>query len=301
MAKSKNIAVSPNEETHEVKRRGQIAQIWFRFRKNKMAFAGLIIFGLLVLVAATAPLYLNFERDVIQQNIMDRFQGPSAEHIFGTDQFGRDIFKRVLWGARVSMSVGIGVVLVSLGGGAILGSISGYFGGMLDNVIMRICDMFLAIPGTLLAIALVSAFGNSIPNLMLALGISTMPKMSRIVRSSVLTLKNQEFIEAARSCGTSNARIIIRHILPNAIGPIIVEGTLSVARSIISVASMSFIGLGIQPPNPEWGAMLSEAKTQMINYPYLVYAPGISIVLTVMSLTLIGDGLRDALDPKMKN
>ena len=172
---------------------------------------------------------------------------------------------------------------------------------MLDNVIMRICDMFLAIPGTLLAIALVSAFGNSIPNLMLALGISTMPKMSRIVRSSVLTLKNQEFIEAARSCGTSNARIIIRHILPNAIGPIIVEGTLSVARSIISVASMSFIGLGIQPPNPEWGAMLSEAKTQMINYPYLVYAPGISIVLTVMSLTLIGDGLRDALDPKMKN
>ena len=149
MAKSKNIAVSPNEETHEVKRRGQIAQIWFRFRKNKMAFAGLIIFGLLVLVAATAPLYLNFERDVIQQNIMDRFQGPSAEHIFGTDQFGRDIFKRVLWGARVSMSVGIGVVVVSLGGGAILGSISGYFGGMLDNVIMRICDMFLAIPGTL--------------------------------------------------------------------------------------------------------------------------------------------------------
>ena len=301
MAKSRNIAVSPNEETHEVKRRGQIAQIWFRFRKNKMAFTGLIIFALLVLVAATAPLYLNFERDVIQQNIMDRFQGPSAEHIFGTDQFGRDIFKRVLWGARVSMSVGIGVVVVSLGGGAILGSISGYFGGMLDNVIMRICDMFLAIPGTLLAIALVSAFGNSIPNLMLALGISTMPKMSRIVRSSVLTLKNQEFIEAARSCGTSNARIIIRHILPNAIGPIIVEGTLSVARSIISVASMSFIGLGIQPPNPEWGAMLSEAKTQMINYPYLVYAPGISIVLTVMSLTLIGDGLRDALDPKMKN
>lgn len=289
-----------NDETVS-KHRGQLASIWFRFCKNKLALAGLIIFSLLVLAALTAPLYLNYDRDIISQSIMERFKGPSAEHLFGTDQFGRDIFKRILWGARVSMSVGIGVVLISLGGGAILGSISGYFGGALDNIIMRICDMFLAIPGTLLAIALVSAFGNSIPNLMLALGISTLPKMSRIVRSSVLTLKNQEFIEAARSCGTSNARIIARHILPNAIGPIIVEGTLSVARSIISVASMSFIGLGIQPPNPEWGAMLSEAKTQMINYPYLVYAPGIAIVLTVMSLTLIGDGLRDALDPKMKN
>ena len=296
---SKSVELKKDDEFK--KRRGQIAQIWFRFRKNKMAFMGLIIFSALVLIAVTAPLYLSYGDDVIRQSIMERFQSPSAEHPFGTDQFGRDILNRVLWGARVSMSVGIGVVVVSLGGGAILGSIAGYFGGKLDNIIMRVCDMFLAIPGTLLAIALVSAFGNSIPNLMLALGISTMPKMSRIVRSSVLTLKNQEFIEAARSCATSNARIIVRHILPNAIGPIIVEGTLSVARSIISVASMSFIGLGIQPPNPEWGAMLSEAKEQMINYPYLVYAPGIAIILTVMSLTLIGDGLRDALDPKMKN
>ncbi len=296
---SKSVELKKDDEFK--KHRGQIAQIWFRFRKNKMAFMGLIIFSALVLIAVTAPLYLSYGDDVIRQSIMERFQSPSAEHPFGTDQFGRDILNRVLWGARVSMSVGIGVVVVSLGGGAILGSIAGYFGGKLDNIIMRVCDMFLAIPGTLLAIALVSAFGNSIPNLMLALGISTMPKMSRIVRSSVLTLKNQEFIEAARSCATSNARIIVRHILPNAIGPIIVEGTLSVARSIISVASMSFIGLGIQPPNPEWGAMLSEAKEQMINYPYLVYAPGIAIILTVMSLTLIGDGLRDALDPKMKN
>ena len=296
---SKSVELKKDDEFK--KHRGQIAQIWFRFRKNKMAFMGLIIFSALVLIAVTAPLYLSYGDDVIRQSIMERFQSPSAEHPFGTDQFGRDILNRVLWGARVSMSVGIGVVVVSLGGGAILGSIAGYFGGKLDNIIMRVCDMFLAIPGTLLAIALVSAFGNSIPNLMLALGISTMPKMSRIFRSSVLTLKNQEFIEAARSCATSNARIIVRHILPNAIGPIIVEGTLSVARSIISVASMSFIGLGIQPPNPEWGAMLSEAKEQMINYPYLVYAPGIAIILTVMSLTLIGDGLRDALDPKMKN
>jgi len=288
--------------TGEVKRRGQLASIWFRFCKNKMALAGLIIFLGLCVVAFATPLFLSFEDDVITQHIMERFQGPSLQHFFGTDQFGRDIFYRLLWGAKTSMFVGIGVVCISLGGGAIIGCISGYYEGSLaDNLLMRFCDMFLAIPGTLLAIALVSAFGNSIPNLMLALGISTMPKMSRIVRSSVLSLKNQEFVEAAISCGTSDARILYRHIFPNAVGPVIVEGTLSVARSIISVASMSFIGLGIQPPNPEWGAMLSDAKTQMINYPYLVLAPGLAIVLTVMSLTLVGDGLRDALDPKMKN
>ena len=291
-----------DESTGEVKRRGQIASIWFRFKKNKLALAGLIIFVALVIIAFISPLILDYETDIITQEISNRFQGPSLEHLFGTDQFGRDIFKRILWGSRTSMFVGIGVVAISLGGGAIIGSISGYYeGSVADNVLMRLCDMFLAIPGTLLAIALVSAFGNSIPNLMLALGIRTLPKRSRIVRSSVLSLKNQEFVEAAISCGTSDARIMFRHILPNAVGPMIVEGTLSVARSIISIASMSFIGLGIQPPNPEWGAMLSEAKTQMINYPYLVYAPGFAIVLTVMSLTLIGDGLRDALDPKMKN
>lgn len=291
-----------DESTGEVKRRGQLASIWFRFCKNKMALLGLIIFLTMCVIAFVAPLILDFDKDIITQSVMERFQGPSVQHIFGTDQFGRDIFKRLLWGARTSMFVGIGVVCISLGGGAIIGCITGYYeGSVIDNVLMRFCDMFLAIPGTLLAIALVSAFGNSIPNLMLALGISTMPKMSRIVRSSVLSLKNQEFVEAAISCGTSDARIMYRHILPNAVGPMIVEGTLSVARSIISVASMSFIGLGIQPPNPEWGAMLSEAKTQMINYPYLVYAPGLAIVLTVMALTLIGDGLRDALDPKMKN
>ncbi len=285
-----------------IKRRSQLASIWFRFRKNKMAFLGLIMFLILVVIAFAAPLVLDYERDIISQNISQRFLGPSSQHIFGTDQFGRDIFKRILWGSRLSMFVGLGVVGISLGGGTIIGSLSGYYeGSVLDNVLMRFCDMFLAIPGTLLAIALVSGFGNSIPNLMLALGISTMPKMSRIVRASVLSIKNQEFVEAAISCGTSDFRIMFRHIIPNAVGPMIVEGTLSVARSIISIASMSFIGLGVQPPNPEWGAMLSEAKAQMINYPYLVYAPGIAIVLTVMSLTLIGDGLRDALDPKMKN
>ena len=199
------------------------------------------------------------------------------------------------------MFVGVGVVAISLFIGSILGASAGYFGGVYDNVIMRIMDIVLAIPGTMLAITIVAALGGGIANLLLALGIEQVPKMTRIVRSSVLTLKRQDYIEAAKACGTGNVRIIFKHILPNAIGPILVQATLTVARTIISIAGLSFIGLGVLPPAPEWGAMISEAKTQLMNYPYLVYAPGIAIVLTVTSLTLIGDGLRDALDPKLKN
>ena len=283
------------------KKRSQIAQIWGRFKKNKMAMGGLILFAIMLIVAITAPLFIDYEVDVIQQTISERFQSPSAAHWFGTDQFGRDIFSRVFWGARISMFVGVVVVVISLIIGSILGAASGFFGGWLDNVIMRFMDILLAIPGTMLAITIVAALGGSIQNLLLALSIEQIPKMTRIVRSSVLTLKTQDYIEAARACGTTNARIIYRHILPNAIGPILVQASLTVARTIISVASMSFIGLGINPPEPEWGAMLSEAKAQLMNYPYLVVAPGLAIILTVTSLTLIGDGLRDALDPKMKN
>ena len=262
---------------------------------------GLILFAIMLIIAVVSPLFINYETDVIQQTISERFMSPSAEHLFGTDQFGRDIFSRVLWGARISMSVGVAVVIISLIIGSILGAVAGFFGGIADNIIMRFMDILLAIPGTMLAITIVAALGGGIQNLLLALSIEQIPKMTRIVRSSVLTLKTQDYIEAARACGTTNARIIYRHIIPNAIGPILVQASLTVARTIISVASMSFIGLGINPPEPEWGAMLSEAKNQLMNYPYLVVAPGVAIILTVTSLTLVGDGLRDALDPKMKN
>lgn len=290
-----------NVVVHQYKKRSQIAMIWRRFKKNKLAMAGLILFAIMLVLALTAPLYINYETDVIQQTISARYQGPSIEHIFGTDQFGRDIFSRVFWGARISMFVGVVVVVISLIIGAVLGAAAGFFGGALDNVIMRFMDILLAIPGTMLAITIVAALGGGIQNLLLALSIEQIPKMTRIVRSSVLTLKTQDYIEAARSYGSTNRHIIFRHILPNAIGPILVQASLTVARTIISVASLSFIGLGINPPEPEWGAMLSEAKAQLMNYPYLVMAPGIAIILTVTSLTLIGDGLRDALDPKMKN
>ena len=283
------------------KKRSQIAMIWRRFVKNRMAMIGLILFAIMLIIAVVSPLFINYETDVIQQTISERFMSPSAEHLFGTDQFGRDIFSRVLWGARISMSVGVAVVIISLIIGSILGAVAGFFGGIADNIIMRFMDILLAIPGTMLAITIVAALGGGIQNLLLALSIEQIPKMTRIVRSSVLTLKTQDYIEAARACGTTNPRIIYRHIIPNAIGPILVQASLTVARTIISVASMSFIGLGINPPEPEWGAMLSEAKNQLMNYPYLVVAPGVAIILTVTSLTLVGDGLRDALDPKMKN
>ena len=291
-------AVQPERK---FKKKSQLRMTWTRFCKNKLALVGLIVFGLIVLTSLISPLILDYEEDVTAQHIDQQFQGPSADHPLGTDHFGRDILARVLWGARYSILIGLGVIAVSLIIGAILGATAGFFGGVYDQVVMRVLDVFFAIPMTLMAISIVAAFGNSIPNLIAAISLGQIPKMSRIIRSSVITLKGQDFIEAAYACGTSKARIIRKHILPNAVGSIIVEGTLTMGKAIILVAGLSFIGMGIAPPTPEWGAMLSDAKNYMINYPYLIYAPGVAIVFTVLSITLIGDGLRDALDPKMKN
>ena len=294
-------AASVPAKKRKFKKKSQIHMIWLRYRKNKLAVFGLALFTILVLISVTAPLYLDYNTDVIKQNIMDQFQSASAEHLLGTDHFGRDVLARVIWGSRISMFVGLGVIAVALLTGTAIGASAGFFGGTFDDVVMRIMDIFFAIPMTLMAISIVAAFGNSIPNLIVAVSLGLIPKLSRIIRSSVITLKGQDFIEAAYACGTSKLRIIFRHIVPNAIGPLIVEGTLAMGKSIILVAGLSFIGMGVQPPTPEWGAMLSEAKTYMLNYPSLVYAPGLAIVITVIAIMLIGDGLRDALDPKMKN
>ena len=283
------------------RKKSQLEMIWIRYRKNKLALFGLAVFLLIVIVSISTPLFIDYKSQVIKQNIVDKFQTSSAAHLLGTDQFGRDILCRLLWGARYSILCGLGVMALSLSVGAVLGASAGYFGGVYDQLIMRVLDVFFAIPMTLMAISIVAAFGNSIPNLIVAISLGQIPKMTRIIRSSVITLKDQDFIEAARACDTKKSRIIFKHILPNAMGTLIVEGTLTMGKSIILIAGLSFIGMGIQPPAPEWGAMLSEAKNYMLNYPYLMYAPGIAIVLTALSITLIGDGLRDALDPKMKN
>ena len=295
------LEVLAKEEPKKFKRKSQLEMIWIRYNKNKRALFGLAVFLIIVIVSISTPLFIDYRTQVIKQNIMDKFQTSSAAHILGTDQFGRDILCRLLWGARYSILCGLGVMVLSLSVGAVLGASAGYFGGIYDQIIMRVLDVFFAIPMTLMAISIVAAFGNSIPNLIVAVSLGQIPKMTRIIRSSVITLKDQDFIEAARACDTKKSRIIFKHILPNAMGTLIVEGTLTMGKSIILIAGLSFIGMGIQPPAPEWGAMLSEAKNYMLNYPYLMYAPGIAIVLTALSITLIGDGLRDALDPKMKN
>lgn len=294
-------AVKAPVKKHTFKKKSQLKVIWNRYKKSKLALAGLIIFTLMLIIVLSADLFYDYDVHAIEQNISNRFASPSAEHIFGTDQFGRDELARVIYGGRISMFVGIATVVVSLFAGSLIGATAAYYGGKVDEVLMRIMDVFLAIPSTLLAITLISAFGTSLSSLVLSMGISNVPRMSRIVRSAVMGVKGVEYVEAARACGNGDLRIIFRHIIPNAMGPILVQATQTVARSVLTISSLSFIGLGISEPTPEWGSMLSEAKNQMRYYPHLALAPGFAVVLSVMSLTLVGDGLRDAMDPRLKN
>ncbi|MGF6907047.1 peptide/nickel transport system permease protein [Fusobacterium sp. PH5-44] len=283
------------------KKRSQWKEVWNRLKKNKMALLGLAIMTILILLAIFANFIADYENVAIKQRLPEgRLLAPSLEHIFGTDEFGRDIFARIIHGARVSLKVGIISVSLSIIFGGALGAIAGYYGGILDNFIMRIMDIFLAVPSILLAIAIVSALGPSMINLMIAISISSVPRYARIVRASVLTIKDQEFIEAARAIGASNTRIIYRHIIPNSLAPVIVQGTLGVASAILSTAGLSFIGLGIQPPAPEWGAMLSGGRQYLRMAWWVTTFPGVTIMITIFALNLLGDGLRDALDPRLK-
>lgn len=282
------------------KKRSQWAELWKNLKRNKMALLGLVIIVIIVLLAIFADQIANYDQVVIKQNLRMRLKPPSAQHWLGTDEFGRDIFARLVHGARVSLKVGILAVGIAIANGGFLGAVAGYYGGKLDNIIMRIMDIFLAVPSILLAIAIVSALGPNLLNLMIAVSISSVPRYARIVRASVLSIRDQEFIEAARAIGANDARIICRHIIPNSLAPVIVQGTLGVAGAILSTAGLSFIGLGIQPPAPEWGSMLSGGR-QYLRYAWWVTTfPGVSIMITILSLNLLGDGLRDALDPRLK-
>jgi len=285
----------------KVKKRSQLKSIWFQFKKNKLAMFGLFIFMVLVMIAVFSGFFLDYETQVIGQNMKERLRSPSAQHLFGTDEYGRDVFARIIWGTRISLFVGLFTVALAMSTGTIIGALAGYYGGRADNVLMRIMDVFLAMPGTILAVAIVGALGPGIVNVLLAMSICRIPQFARIVRSSIISIRGQEFVEAAKACGTKDRRIILRHILPNAIGPIVVQATLHMATTILGVAGLSFIGRGIEAPTPEWGSMLSAAKSQMRYQPYLMIFPGVAIMIAVLSLNLIGDGLRDALDPRMKN
>ena len=285
-----------------VKKRSQLYHIWFSFRKNKLAMLGLCLLIIMALLCVTAPLYMDYDEYVVTQHIMERFTPPFSEgHILGTDQYGRDLFARIVYGGRISLTMGFAIVALSLLFGGMIGAVAGYYGGRVDNILMRLMDIFLAIPQILMAMAIVAALGTDLKNLLIAMTIANIPKFARIVRSAILQIQGQEYIEAAQACGTRDLRIIVRHILPNAIGPIIVQATLQIAQSIISLAALSFIGLGVQSPQPEWGTMLSEGKDNMRLYPFIVIEPGLAIMLAVLSFNLMGDGLRDALDPKLKN
>ena len=283
-----------------MKKRSQLKGLWFQYKKNKLAMFGLILMSLIILTAVCAGFFLDYDTQVIGQSIRSRLQWPSAAHWFGTDQYGRDLFARVIWGSRISLFVGFFTVGIAMTVGSLIGAFAGYYGGRVDNILMRIMDVFLAMPGTIMAVAIVGALGPGIINVLMAMSICRIPQFARIVRSAIISIRGQEFVEAARCCGSRDLRIIFRHILPNAVGPIVVQATIGMATTILGVAGLSFIGLGIEAPLPEWGSMLSEAKSQMMYQPYLMFFPGIAIVLAVLALNLIGDGLRDALDPRMK-
>jgi peptide/nickel transport system permease protein len=282
------------------KKNSIIKETWRRMRKNKGAMLGLAI---LILFGAAA-IFANFivpEEYVTLQNAKIRLQAPSAQHIFGTDAYGRDLFARVVYGSRISLTIGFVTAGISLFFGGILGACAAYYGGKIDNVIMRFMDMLSAIPGILLALSIVAALGPSMLNLLIAIAVSSIPGFVRLIRSVVLTVVEMDFIEAARACGTLDKRIILKHILPNAIGPIIVQTTSSIASMILQASGLSFIGMGVQPPNPEWGSMLSEAREYMRTASYMLAFPGVSIILTALAFNLLGDGLRDALDPKLRS
>ena len=302
MSQEITLTQAPEASLRKVpKKRSPWLEVWQRLKRNKMAMAGLFILSAIVLVALFADVIADYDTLVIAQNLKDRLQGPSAQYWLGTDEFGRDIFARIIHGARVSLMVGVlsvGIAIV-VGGG--LGAVAGYYGGKLDNTIMRIMDILLAVPSILLAIAIVSALGANLINLMLAISISSIPTYARVVRASVLTIRDQEFVEAARAIGASDSRIIFRHIIPNALSPVIVQGALGVAGAILSTAGLSFIGLGIQPPEPEWGAMLAGGRQYLRHAWHVTTFPGVTIMLTILALNLLGDGLRDALDPRLKH
>ncbi len=269
-----------------------------RLRRNYLAVLGFIILFVLIGSAIFAERISPF--GYADQDYMMIRQPPSAQHLLGTDQFGRDVLSRLIYGSRISLQVGLIAVSISLIVGGAIGAIGGYFGGRTDSVLMRIMDVQLAIPTILLAIVISSALGPGLVNLMVAVGITSIPRFARLMRASVLSIKGMEFIEAARAMGASHMRIILLYILPNCAAPLIVQSTLSVANAILFAATLSFLGLGIQPPFPEWGGMLSDARPYIRDSAYLSIFPGLAIMITIVALNCIGDGLRDALDPKQK-
>jgi len=283
------------ELAHQARTPGRM--YWHRFRNNRLCLIGGSLLGLLLFLAAFG--HLLAPNDPILVNTADRFTAPGPDYLFGTDEFGRDIFSRILYGARIAVQVGLVSVVVAFFGGIVLGLISGYYGGLVDTILSRLLEIWLSFPDILFVIAVVAILGPSLDTVILALGFLSIPAYARIVRGSVMSARQETYVEAARSVGVSNSRIMAKHILPNVVAPLIILSSMRFGGALLTGAGLSFIGLGAQPPTPEWGAMLNEARADMVMAPHVAIFPALAIFLTVLAFNLLGDGLRDALDPKI--
>lgn len=280
------------------RRRSQWSDIVARLLRNKLAIVGLVIVAVIVLGVVFAGILTPYDYDM--QDYGSRFMTPCLEHPFGTDNFGRDLLSRILFGGRVSLLVALLAVAISIVIGLFLGATAGYFGGAYEVVVMRLTDVVMAIPGLLLAVAISAGLGTGVFNTALAISISGIPPTVRMMRSTVLQIRDEEYVEAARATGSRDMRIIFRHVLPNTIAPLIVDSTLRIGINILQISSLSFVGLGIQPPTPEWGSILSAGRAYIQDYWPLITFPGLAIMLTLLGFNLLGDGLRDALDPRLR-
>ena len=289
--------ITRKEILKKYKKKTPAQEILGRFLANRLAIVGIIIFAAILFTCVFADLFANYQIDALKMNVPERLQGPSAKHLFGTDEMGRDVFARVIFGGRTSLWIGFVATAFSLLVGGLLGAVAGYFGGKFDEIIMRIMDVMLCLPEILLAIAIVAAFGTNIVNMIIAIGLSRVPRFARIVRSAVLTVRDTDYVEAARAIGATNSVIIVRHVLANCLAPIIVQVTLIFASAILAISSLSFLGVGVPAPQPSWGNILAEGREVITKAWWMVVYPGLATALAVMGTNIFGDGLRDILDP----
>ena len=296
MSEKKTVSV---ETLNEYKGRSLAQETWRRFLKNKGALVGMAFMILLVILACSGDLIYDFKVDITGFSA-DLSESPSLDHLFGTDQLGRDIFARVIYGTRYSLIIGVGSVALGLVVGLITGSLAGFYGGFWDQLVMRANDILYSIPNIMLAVVIVQLLGKSIGSLLVALSISSATSFAKITRAAVMTIRGQEYVESAYAMGLPTWKIILKHIIPNCLSPIIVQVTLAIGSNIISASSLSFLGVGVPIPTPEWGTMLAEGRTYIVSEPWMCIFPGLAIMFTVLALNLMGDGLRDALDPKLK-
>lgn len=281
------------------KKKSQFFMVMGRLAKNKMAVVGMGIVMLLLIIAVFADFLMPYDYAFQDGNAI--LQAPTPRHLLGTDNLGRDILSRLIYGTRLSLQLGIISVVLSAILGGFLGSIAGYYGGKADNLLMRFLDIYQSVPGLVMCVAMAAALGSGIWKSILAIGITTMAGYARMIRSSILQIKGMEYIEAARAVKGSDLHIIMKHVIPNAISPMIVQMTMGIGGAILLGSMLGFVGLGVPAPTPEWGTMLADGRSYMRDYGYMVVFPGIAIIITVLAFNLLGDGLRDALDPKLKN